>query len=346
MKTSNLRKSLFIYIFLLFLSVLLAFSLAFPSVFPAGAEEEGRALYVGGITAGFNLGGDGARVVGLSDVNTSEGLKSPARDASLLVGDCITEADGAEICGVNDLTIALKKSCGREMHIKIVRGGEVRSVKISPAKDISGNYKLGVLIRDGVSGVGTVTYIEKDTLRFGALGHAVTDENGKKLSLADGKVYACSIVGVTKGVRGRAGELKGLFINDKPIATADRIDSSGIFGAFSEDYDFSSLPVMYSAPASYAHIGKAFIYSTVSGTMPVKYSISIVKVDSSNKENKNFVIKVEDKDLLLQTGGIVQGMSGSPIIQDDRVVGAVTHVFLNDPARGYGIAIGNMLNNR
>lgn len=342
MKSSNLRKSFLLYIFLFFFAVTLFFA-AVPASF-AFAEEEGRALYVGGITAGFTLGGDGARIVGFTDVKTSLGIKSPAKDI-LSAGDSIVEADGLAVGGVDDLSRALKKSGGKEMMLKIIRGGNEKSVKITPVKDESGNYKIGVLIRDGVSGVGTVTYIEKDTLRFGALGHAVTDENGKKLSLASGKVYSCSIVGVTKGVRGRAGELKGLFINGKPIASADKLTSGGIFGNFSPDYDFSSLPVMYSAPVTKAHIGGAFIYSTVNGTLPEKYSVSIVKVDASNKENKNFVIKIEDGALLSETGGIVQGMSGSPIIQDDKVVGAVTHVFLNDPTRGYGIAIDGMLGN-
>lgn len=326
-----------------FLALTLLFA-ALPSSFAFAEAEAGRELYVGGITAGFTLGGDGAKVVGFTDVKTSLGVESPAKNI-LSAGDTIIEADGMSIGGVDDLSKALKKSGGKEMTIKITRGGTERNVKITPVKDENGYYKIGVLIRDGVSGVGTVTYIEKDTLRFGALGHSVTDESGKKLSLASGKVYSCSIVGVTKGVRGRAGELKGLFINGKPIASADKITSGGIFGTFSEDYDLSSFPVMYSAPISKAHIGKAFIYSTVNGTLPVKYSASIVKVDAANKENKNFVIKIEDNALLSETGGIVQGMSGSPIIQDDKVVGAVTHVFLNDPTRGYGIAIDAMLGN-
>lgn len=343
MKTSSLRKSFLLYICLFLFSAALFFGI-FPRANAYAETEEGRALYVGGITAGFTLGGDGAKIVGFTDVKTASGVSSPAKGI-LEAGDCITEADGMSIGGVDDLSKALKKSGGKEMVLKITRGGTEKSVKITPAKDESGYYKIGVLIRDGVSGVGTVTYIEKDTFRFGALGHAVTDGSGKKLSLASGKVYPCSIVGVTKGVRGRAGELKGLFINGKPVASADKLTQSGIYGTFSSDYDLSAFPVMYSAPVTEAHIGKAFIYSTVNGTLPEKYSVSIVKVDAANKENKNFVIKIEDNVLLSETGGIVQGMSGSPIIQDDKVVGAVTHVFLNDPTRGYGIAIDGMLGN-
>jgi len=341
MKKSSLRKSFLLYICMFCLAI--AFFVAGLPFSAASAEENGRALYVGGMVAGFTLGGDGAMIVGLNEVKTSGGVKSPAKEALLRADDCITELDGMEIGGVDDLTKALKKCGGREITLKIRRDGTEKQIKITPAKDVNGNYKLGVLIRDGVSGVGTITYIEKDTLRFGALGHAVTDEGGKALSLASDKVYPCTVVSVTKGVRGRAGELKGLFLNGQSIAAAERINSCGVYGEMSVDYDCSSLPVMYSAPIEEAHMGKAYIYSTVSGTMAVKYEISVVKVDAANRENKNFVIKVEDKALLEATGGIVRGMSGSPIVQDDKVIGAVTHVFLNDPTRGYGIAINNML---
>jgi len=345
MKTSNLRKP-FLYIIALFLSALFFFAVLSPRrVYAFADENSGVELYVGGMTAGFLLGGDGAKIVGFNEVKTDSGSSSPAREASLKEGDSIIRADEYKIESVSDLNAALKKSGGKEITLTVLRSGKEVSVKVTPVKDVSGNYKIGVLIKDGISGIGTVTYIKKDDLRFGALGHAVIDENGKALTLSGDKVYPCTVVSVTKGVRGRAGELKGLFINGENFAEAKIINFCGIYGNFSADYDFSPLPVMYSAPVSKAHIGKAAIYSTVSGTTPVEYSISIVKVDGGNKENKNFVIKIDDKRLLSVTGGIVQGMSGSPIIQDDKVIGAVTHVFLNDPTRGYGIAIDNMLGN-
>lgn len=344
MKSSNLRRP-FLYIIALFLSALFALLFTFPFLSASADDDGGKELYVGGMTAGFLLGGEGARIVGFNEVKTEDGVFSPAAKSELKTGDSIIKADGYIINGVEDLTAALKKSGGRQVALTVLRSGKEISVKITPVKDLEGNYKIGVLIRDSVSGIGTVTYIEKDTLRFGALGHAVVDENGRSLGIADSKVYPCSVVSVVKGVRGRAGELKGLFVNSENFARAEELNSCGIYGRFSEEYDFSSLPVMRSAAAGEAHMGRASIYSTVSGTQPVEYSISIVKVDEGNKENKNFVIKIEDKDLLSATGGIVQGMSGSPIIQDDKVVGAVTHVFLNDPARGYGISIDNMLGN-
>lgn len=344
MKTSILRRS-FLYIISFFLSALFFIALTFPRTYALADENGGVELYVGGMTAGFLLGGNGVKIVGLNEVKTESGAAAPAADAGLRTGDCIIKAGDYKIESVSDLNAALKKSGGRDIDLIVLRSGKEVSVKITPVRDEDGNYKIGVLIRDGVSGIGTVTYIQKDNLRFGALGHAVIDDGGKDLSLASDKVYPCTVVSITRGVRGRAGELKGLFVNGGNFAEAEKINSCGIYGNFSVEYDLSPLPVMYSAPVSEAHIGKAAIYSTVSGTLPTEYSISIVKVDGANKENKNFVIKVDDKRLLSITGGIVQGMSGSPIIQDDKVIGAVTHVFLNDPTRGYGIAIDNMLGN-
>lgn len=229
------------------------------------------------------------------------------------------------------------------MQLTVLRGGEEENVSIKPARDVNGNYKLGILIRDNISGIGTVTYITKDDLRFGSLGHAVVDSNSVPLKIADKKVYPCSVIGVVKGVRGKAGELKGLFVNENNFATAEKVTTNGIYGTFSVDYDFSSCEVVSAACADDAHMGKAVIYSTVNGIKPKKYEISVVKVDKGNKDNKNFVIKITDKELLESTGGIVQGMSGSPIVQDGKLIGAVTHVFLNDPTRGYGIAVENML---
>ena len=169
------------------------------------------------------------------------------------------------------------------------------------------------------------------------------DENKNSLGIADAKVYLCSVIGVNRGMRGKAGELRGLFMNDTSLGNAEKVCSTGLYGIFDKNYDFSHCKLAEIAPLSEATIGKAVIYSTVDGTCPQEYEINIVKVDAGNRENKNFVIKVTDERLIEETGGIVQGMSGSPILQEGKLIGAVTHVFLNDPTRGYGIGIENML---
>lgn len=303
-----------------------------------------REVYIGGMPAGFTMGLGGAQIVGVCEILTEDGTACPARQADLAVGDMILSYGGIKIESAADIDSALAVKGGESAEVVICRDHEEIRKEICPAKDIvCGKYKLGVLIRDSVSGIGTVTYIEKDTLRFGSLGHAVADESGEPMRLNAGSIYRCSIVNVIRGERGKAGELKGLFLNDKGIATADTNCGSGIFGNFEKDYDFASLESV--EISSNAQPGNAVIYTTVDGITPQKYSIQIVKSDISNRQNKNFVIRITDKNLLDVSGGIVQGMSGSPILQDGKLVGAVTHVFLNDPTRGYGISIKNMIGN-
>lgn len=298
-------------------------------------------VYLGGMPAGFLLSVDGAQIVGLCNVATSTGSESPAADAGLKVGDTIVGLDGHRVDSIADVERALTKA-GESVTVEYRRGGAEESVVAHPAKECaSGKNKLGVLIRDTVSGIGTVTCIDAETRTFGALGHPVFAENNQKMSIGKGGVYRCSVVGVTKGVRGRAGELKGLFL-DAEMATATSNTDTGIFGTVHDSFDCSALTRTTIAPLSEAKMGKAEILTTVNGLEPRHYEIAIVKVDKGNRENKNFVIKITDESLLSETGGIVQGMSGSPIVQNGKLIGAVTHVFLNDPTRGYGIGIETM----
>lgn len=307
----------------------------------SAAEKE---VYVGGMPAGFTLGMDGAQIVGFCEVLTKEGTCSPAKDAGLEAGDIILSLGGVRIESASDIDAAIKAGGGAREEIVVRRQGERVSASVQPACDAaSGRGKLGVLVRDSISGIGTVTYIETGSLRFGSLGHAVAGEDGRMMDIGGGEIYRCSIVDVVRGERGRAGELKGLFLNDRRVAVADKNCAQGIYGYFDRSYDFSGLRRVY--VEEQVHPGEATIYTTVDGVSPREYSVSIVKVDEDSRSNKNFVLKVTDESLLAETGGIVQGMSGSPILQDGKLIGAVTHVFLNDPTRGYGIAINNMLGN-
>lgn len=304
------------------------------------AETE---VYIGGMTAGFTLKMGGVQIIGLSEVLSESGVKSPATDAGIRAGDIIQKVGGIRVETIAELNEIVDKSKGKPLNLEILRDKEKVQLSIQPAKEnASKRYKIGVLVRESVSGIGTVTYIEKGTGRFGALGHSVVTENHQEMQISNGAVYECSIVGVCKGVRGKAGELRGMFINDKQLGNAEKLCECGIFGEISQDFVMDEL---MSAVSNSREVkpGKAYIYSTVSGISPQKYEIEIVKVDKLNRENKNYVIKVTDEALIAETGGIVQGMSGSPILQDGRLVGAVTHVFLNDPTRGYGIDIERMM---
>ncbi len=326
------------------LGAITSFSFACCGLFPKTAitvNADTEQVYVGGMSAGFTLKSGNVQVIGVCEVITDNGVVAPASKAGLRAGDKILKADGVRTETVSDLNKIVEKKKENSVVLDIIRGKEEQKITVSPVYDkASKSYKIGILARDNVSGIGTVTYVEKDG-RFGALGHTVYGEDKHELTVSDGIVYECSIVGITKGVRGRAGELKGMFLNDKTFGTADKLCACGIFGKIS---DTVSLTDMQTVEVSSETVtpGDAYIYSTVNGVLPAKYEIEIIKVDKRNKENKNYVIKVTDRKLLEETGGIVQGMSGSPILQNGKLVGAVTHVFLNDPTRGYGIDVQTM----
>jgi stage IV sporulation protein B len=307
----------------------------------ASAQEQG--VYVGGMSAGFTLKSGNPQIIGISEVLTEKGACSPAATAGLRAGDKIYKAGGIRVETIKQLNEIVNKTQEKALELQVLRGNEEILIKVTPAKDrTTGHYKIGILARDSISGIGTVTYIDKANDRFGALGHAVSGENKRELSITDGLVYECSIVGVNKGIRGKAGELRGMFLNNKTIGVADKLCDCGIFGKV--DKNFQTDGLIYTVADSQSVVpGNAVIYSTVNGVTPVKYDIEIVKVDKNNKENKNFVIKITDEELIRETGGIVQGMSGSPIMQNGKLIGAVTHVFVNDPTRGYGIDIQTML---
>ena len=294
-------------------------------------------IYLGGMPAGFSIETKGASVVGLSDVVTLEGIKSPSKDAGIQIGDIIISIDNQEVHNASELAKCLTD--GNEKLISIKRKGEINVLTIKPEKDVSGLYKIGVLIRENINGIGTITYIQGN--KFASLGHPIVDESGCLLEIVSGNLFKCNITGCIKGERGKAGELRGVFQKSKSIGNFAKNTDCGVFGKVDvNEIDYNKLIKVEKGRAC---IGNASIYSTVYGDTPKEYSISIIKVDE-NLGTKNFVIKITDKELLEITNGIVQGMSGSPIVQNGKLVGAVTHVFTNDPTRGFGVSIDNMLN--
>ncbi len=294
-------------------------------------------IYLGGFPAGFSLQTKGALIVSLCDVLTPEGLKSPAKEAGVDAGDKILYINDVQVNSAKDVSSVIDR--GGEFTLKIERKGVDLEKKIIPAKDLGGEYKLGVFIKDEISGIGTVTYIKGN--RFASLGHPVLDENNEILDITGGNVYNCNIVGYVKGEKGKAGELKGAFVKNNASGLIEKNLLNGVYGRITDNVDLSNL---IKVEVGRAKVGRAKILSTIKGVEPQEYEITIVKIDD-NQQCKNFVIKVTDDNLLCETGGIVQGMSGSPILQDGKLVGAVTHVFINDPTRGFGINIDKMINN-
>ena len=297
-------------------------------------------LYLGGYVCGFSIDVQGSQVVALTEVIGDKGIVSPSKCAGLVVGDVIMSVNGKKISNSQDFSEILANYEGGYLIIEVMRGDSRLFFDVFPEKDVVGSYKIGVFLRDDLQGIGTVTYVKEDG-SFASLGHPVTDSNGKLIEINGGKVYSSSVLGVLKGIRGRAGELKGIFIGDKDRGEVYKNTNSGMYGKF-HNFDTKNAEKI---ERGVARIGSAKILSTVDGENPKYYDIEIVKTDFRKNNLKNLVIKVTDKNLLEYTGGIVQGMSGSPIIQDGKLVGAVTHVFVNDSSRGFGISIDNMLNN-
>ncbi len=310
------------------------------STISINVSAQGQTVYLGGFATAFDIKTKGAYVLALSDVVSNDGIYSPSKEAGIESGDLLIYIDDSEINNAADISKSLCKMQGGFVTAKIVRKGETLTKTIVPRKDLSGNYKIGLFVRDGINGIGTLTFINKDR-KFIALGHPVSESDGVTTEIVGGNIFRCSIFGINKGIRGKAGELKGIVINDQSIGELTKNTEQGIVGTMSEKFDLSNLNEI---EVGQGKIGKAQMITCVDGVLPQEFEISIIKAELSNKESKNFVIKVTDSKLLDLAGGIVQGMSGSPIIQDGKLIGAVTHVFINDPTRGYGIAVDNMIN--
>lgn len=310
-------------------------------VMPVYAQPD-DSIYLGGFPAGFVLNTQNVEVIGMCDILTENGTCCPARDGGIKGGDVIKSINGIKITSASQLTETLGEQFS-EYNICISRGGESADIKLTPAVEkSSGKKKLGLLVKDSINGIGTVTYVDKANNKFGSLGHPVSDDSGNLIAINGGCIYGCSIYDVKRGVRGNPGELKGIFDNANMLGVVKENTKCGIFGDLSADFDVSNLTKIKRGSIEEATMGKAYIYSTLNGGECEKYEINIVKVDPNNKDNRNYVVKICDKKVLEKSGGIVQGMSGSPIVQNGKLIGAITHVFVNDPTRGYGISIDKM----
>ena len=302
--------------------------------FMLSAAALAESLVPGGGAVGIRMTTDGVVVAGISEVETSSGKRSPAADAGLKKGDVITRLGGSEIATAQDFKAALSALDGSKTTVTFERGGKQKQLNITPAQGTDGAWKLGLWLRDGISGVGTLTFYDPATGVYGALGHCISGDDGEALPLGDGGIYGAEIVGIVQGTVGAPGQLDGK--TDAAAFLGDiRINCGcGIFGT--ADFDGETMET------GEFETGPATIRCTLEGSQTRKYGIEIKKVYSSS-EGTTVMLTVTDPELIALTGGIVQGMSGSPIIQNGRLVGAVTHVFVNDPTSGYGVSIEDML---
>ncbi len=299
-------------------------------------------LIPGGIPFGAKMFTEGVLIVGFSDVAIGSGAVCPARQAGLELGDVIVSINSRAVLGNEDIAEIVAASGGEPIVVEYTRGALTGTASVIPAAAADGSgYRAGMWVRDSAAGIGTLTYIDAENGIAAGLGHAIADtDTGVIMPLGSGELVKVEIISVVRGVRGTPGELKGVF-SDEIIAELVYNGEAGIFARLRESWQAQSLPIAFRQEI---REGDAQILLTLSGSEPQLYDIIIEKVRLSDSDaTQNMVIRVTDAELIAATGGIVQGMSGSPIIQDGFLVGALTHVFVNEPTRGYGIFIENML---
>ncbi len=304
----------------------------------------------GGQTIGVKIKSAGILVVGHHLVAAAENHKvSPGEEAKILLGDLIVRINGTSINNVSKVADYVTKAGESKQPLKltIMRNGKTFEVNVTPVYDIEDKaYRLGLYIRDSAAGVGTLTFYSPDHKVYGALGHVITDmDTQTPVTVGGGEIVNSTVTSIAKSQNGEPGEKRAFFKEGKVLGTIEKNTSFGIFGQMHEppahSIDNEAVPVAF---AEEVKEGPAQIYTVVSGQKVEKFNIQIVHVAKQNyPATKGIIIKITDSRLLEKTGGIVQGMSGSPIVQDGKIIGAVTHVFVNDPTSGYGCFIEWML---
>ena len=284
----------------------------------------------------------GGDVFGIKIKEAHVTVSSAKESSALKRGDKILSVNGIDVNDASDVNEALKGCTGSAVNIDIIRGGEKMTLTVIPKYE-GGSYKLGVTLRRVASGIGTISFIDPNSGVFGGLGHGVCDaESGNLVELTSGDVTGVILGGVKRGEIGKPGELSGV-LNKKCIGKIDKNCDCGVFGVL-ESFDAENRTPLPVGTKKEVKLGEAEIISTIKGGKKTKYKIEITEIDINSTGSKSFKIKVTDPMLIALTGGIVRGMSGSPIIQNGKLVGAVTHVMVAEPTEGYGIFIENMLN--
>ncbi len=303
-----------------------------------------RAVLPGGDAFGVELQTKGVLVVGTAPVDCPGEDRSPAALAGIRAGDILTAIDGREITGTAGMVKAVEDSEGRVLHISLTRQGEQKEIELTPLRsEGEQSYKAGVWVRDRTAGIGTVTYYIPETGGFSGLGHGICDsDTGVLMPFSGGGVMPVKISGIRKGAKGAPGELRGYFAGGK-MGSLTGNTLCGVYGLLTELPAHTQRDLVEVAATGQIHEGEVTIRCTLDSSGVHEYAAKITKLCGGDKNGKNFLLQVTDPDLLSKTGGIVQGMSGSPILQDGKLVGAVTHVLLDDPTMGYGILIENVL---
>lgn len=311
----------------------------------AVSESETQSVYLAGQPFGVKFYNNGLVVINLESYYDGNKYICPAKEGGLKVNDIIKEVNGEVICTNEALQETTVNSNGKTITLTIERDGKEQTKSITPKKNTAGMYLMGAWVRDSCAGIGTITYYDTENNYFAALGHGICDnDTSLLLPLGSGEAVHANINGVTKISCGKAGSLNGYF-TDRTIGYLIKNTDVGVYGTISDNFSNKERKIEI-ADNNEVKTGSAELYTTIDGEEPQYYTIEITKiVNLDSDSNENFVIRITDEKLLKYCGGIVQGMSGSPIIQNDKLVGAVTHVFLNNPSEGYGVTAQNMVTN-
>lgn len=308
-------------------------------IIPSYALAYSDYIIPGGENIGIELNSKGIIIVGTYTVDGN----NPAREAGLQNGDKIIKINSTNVDSISSMLSVIDDTSNKDnLSITYQRGSKEYTTNIKLIKSDNDVYKTGLYVKDSITGVGTLTYIDPNTKLFGALGHEIIEKNtGQKLEIKSGKIYSSTVTGVTRSTIGSPGEKNARYDSTNVFGNVFENTNKGIFGTYSDSIPNKKLYKV--AKEEDIKTGTASIFTVISEDKVEEFTINIIKINNGNNVTKNILFEVTDKRLLEQTGGIVQGMSGSPIIQDDYIIGAVTHVVVDDPTKGYGIFITKML---
>lgn len=325
------------------ISVLVAIILFFTTSKTVFANNNEKYVYLGGNSFGLKMHTNGVIVVKLESFYNGNKYICPAKEGGLKECDIIKKINNIAINSSEELSSYILNNNNSELDFLIERNGKTLNKKVKPEKNMSGNFLIGAWTRDSSAGIGTVTFYDDDEKYFAALGHGICDADTSTLMpLASGEAVKAKIIGVDKSTKGNAGSLNGYFTNEV-IGAINENTSLGIYGSYNDEIIDNKEKIAV-AKAQEVKTGDALLYTTIDGENPQSYTVEIVRINSGFRANgSDFTIKITDEKLIEKTGGIVQGMSGSPIVQNQKLVGAVTHVFISQPEEGYGIFAETML---
>lgn len=306
-------------------------------IVPINTYAYSNYIIPGGDNVGIEVRSDGVLVVGFYKVNN----EYIAKDSGFMVGDKIVKVNNTEITTIDDMVNIIKDASSDNITYTIKRDNKEKKISLNRASEEDGVYKTGIYVKDNIMGIGTLTFIDPDTKKFGALGHEILEKTtAQKFEIKDGKIFKSDVTGVERSENGSAGEKNANYNKNEIYGEIKENTTSGIFGNYT--YDLPSTDKIKVATKDEVKTGDAKIRTVINNNEVKEYKINILKIDK-NSDIKNILFEITDEELLNKTGGVIQGMSGSPIIQNDMIVGAVTHVIVNDTKKGYGIFITTML---